>query len=471
MPKNDTIFYPFRAADALLPLCGRLDADRAARVEDTMLAILGDRERIGLIRTVFTSPKADFSGCAEVLAAVAERLDAPGNLRAAEEMIRVLRRTESKVLPIEYDQLKVTLETMCRRLDAAGAARVADAVVVAVRDPKTSAGFRTIYASVLVAVGDQLDPDRDESLERMLVDSLLTDLADVKSLSPKGIEGRTAAAVAAVCGRARAKCATRVTDALTETIRKPQTPIELLPPLVTALGVAGGRLPPAEASARANRAIAELASLWRTRTNPLERIVLAEALPAAWTDVGPTEASAHARRTVADLEDLLRDPQLTPFEQSRLAQALVVVYGHLGPAERTAHSNSLLASHANSILAALQNPRNNLALATRVGLADSLVALCMVLDPPTAGRVFDALVPTLSDFGMQVTRHRDGPIKKVISRLEDADIRRLLEHPLAVGHLQRIILDALGEAKHCSFRNTWDYLDRTTFHENATDVP
>jgi hypothetical protein len=482
MPQKDNSSDTFHAAEALLPLCGRLDADRAARVADTMLAILGDRERTGLVRNALISPKADFTGCAEVLAAVAERLDAPGNLRAAEELIRVLRRTESKVLPIEYDQLRITLVTMCRRLDAAGAARVADAVVVAVRDPKTSAGFRTIYSSVLVAVGDKLDPVRADSLERALVDSYLIDLADVKSLSSRGL---TVAAVVDVCGHAGAKSAARVADALTEAIRHPQTPIELLPPLVRALVVAGGRLPPGEASSRANRAITELAPLWRTRTKPLDRIVLAEALAAAWPGVGPTEASARARRTVADLEGLLRDPQLTPseqgrlaevseqshlahaYEQNRLAQALVVVYGHLGPAERAAHSTTLLESHANTILAVLRNPRNNLALAIRVQFADSLVVLCMVLDPPEAGRVFDALFPTLSDFDM----HRypfaangylyEGQIKKVLSRLGEADVRRLLEHPLAVGRLQRIILDALGERKHCSFRNTWDYLDRT----------
>jgi hypothetical protein len=357
------------------------------------------------------------------------------------------------------------LVTLCRRLDAAGAARVAEAVVVAVRDPKTSAAVRTIFASVLVAVGDQLDPVLADSLERALVDSLLTDLADVMSFGR--IDARTAAAVAAVaevCRRAGAMSVARVADALIETIRNPPTPIEFLPPLVTALGVAGGRLPPGEASSRANRAIAMLASLWRTRTKPLDRIFLAEALAAAWTGVGPTEASAHAKKTVADLEDLLRDPKLTPFEQSRLAQALVVVYGHLGPAEMSAHSNTLLASHANTILAALRNPKNNLDLASRIQFAESLVVLCMLLDPPTAGRMFDALLPTLSDFDMHLTRIGDGPVKKVISRLDEADLRRLLEHPFAVGRMQRIILDAVGEPKHCTFRNTWDYLDRTESH-------
>jgi hypothetical protein len=463
-PEKDGISDQFRAGEALLPLCGGLDADRAARVADTMLAILGDSERSGPRKDII-SP----TGCAEVLTAVAERLDAPGNLRVAEELVRVLRKSESKVLPIE--QLKIALMTMCRRLDAAGAARVADAVVVAVRDPKTSAEVRAIFASIPVAVGDQLDPVRSDSLERVLVDSLLTDLADVKSLSSRGrIEGWTVAAVAEMGGRAGAKSAARVADALTERIRNPQTPIELLPPLAKALGVAGGRLPLEEASSRANRAIAVLTSLRRTRTKPLERIILAEALAASWTGLGPIEASAHARKMVIDLEDLVRDPTLNPFEQSRLARVLVVVYGHLGPAERAAHSNTLLASHANTILEALRNPKNDHDVPTRISFADALLALCMLLDPPEAARVFDALLPTLSDFYMHgqlpnmpgyLQDSPIGRIKKVLSRLDEADLRRLLEHPHAVGRFQRIMLDALGEPKQCTFRNTWDYLDRT----------
>jgi hypothetical protein len=453
-PEEDKSAPRFRA-EALVPLFGLLDAGRAARVADAILANLVDRERIGPHEPEFIT----FTSWAEVLTALTERLDAPGTLRAAEELIRVLRKSEGEVM--QFEQLTIALVTLCRRLDPAGAARVAEAVVVAVRDPKTSAGVRTIFASVLVAVGDQLDPVLADSLERALVDSLLTDLADVKSLR---IEARTVAAVAEVCRRAGARSAARVADALIETIRNPQTPIELLPPLVTALGVAGGRLPPGEASSRAKRAIAVLASLWGTRTKPLDRSFLAEALAAAWTGVGPTEASAHAEKTVADLEDLLRDPKLTPYEESRLTQVLVVVYAHLGPAERAAHSNALLASHADTILAALRNPKNNLYPATRVQFAESLMALCMLLDPPEAVRVFDALVPTLSDLDMPLLLHRDGPIKKVLSRLDEADLRRLLEHPLAVGRLQRTILDALGEPKQRTFRNTWDYLDWTESH-------
>src|SRR5262249_16260542 len=246
--------------------------------------------------------------------------------------------------------------------------------------------------------------------------------------------------------------------------RTPQASMVCPPPLVTALGVAGGRLPPGEASSRANQAIAVLTSLRSTRTKLLERIVLAEALAAAWTGVGPSEASAHARKMVADLEDLLRDPKLTPFEQSRVAQALVVVCGHLSPAEKAAHSNALLVSLANTNLAVLRKPENILSLGTRIQFAESLVVICMLLDPPAAGRVFDALLPTLSDFDMHLTRIGDGPVKKVIPRLDEPHLRRLREPPCAGGRMQPLILVAVGEPKQCTFRNAGDSLARTESH-------
>jgi hypothetical protein len=198
--------------------------------------------------------------------------------------------------------------SVCRRLDAAGAARVAEAIVAAVRDPATSVKGRTAFASVLVAIGNRLDTARVDSLERAIVDSLAADLTNVKSLSLFST-GFLSQSLAALCRRAGAKSAARVADALTETIRNPQTPIATLEPLVKALVVVGGQLPPEDASSRADQVIAVLDTLWRTRTKPLERIILAEALAAAWKSVGQTEASAHARRMVADLEDLIQDPK------------------------------------------------------------------------------------------------------------------------------------------------------------------
>jgi hypothetical protein len=440
----------------LLPLCGRIDAVRAARVADEILAILAD------------SKNGDISHAtlAELLVSVADRLDARRTLRVTEELIRVHQQKDSFKMPPE--PLRIAFVRFYQSLDAAAAARVAKAMVATVHNSETSVWGRMAFASVLVAIGDRLDPAQADSLERALVDSLVADLAPVEQRSFAFRHSLAAQSLAAVYGRAGVKSAARVADALAKTMREPQVPIETIIPLVKALVVVCRHLPPEEASTRANQAIAVLDNLWRTRTQPLERIVLAEALAAALAGVGPTEAPAHARRVVTDLKDLQRDPRFLPVHLVHLGRALVAVCGHLGPAER-ADRTTLLAAHANALLAMLKDCKNP---EMDDVIAAAILTDCEHLDGPEVARVFEALLTALSAF--ETVQDRSGfsrrISKKAIARMGEADLRRILGHPLAVGRFQRLILDALGEAKQCTFRNTWDYLDRNTFHENATDM-
>ena len=460
--KNDP--YDCRACiRALLPLCEGLDAARSARVADTILASLGDGKIIEAIKSGHVLQK-DF---AEVITSVTERLDVPENLRAAEVLIRVLRKADS--WPMPPDESRIALVSVSRRLDAAGTARVAEAVITAVRDPQTLVEGRLAFAGWFVAVGDRLDPARAESLERALVNSLLADMAIVKpSDLPSGI--RLCQSLAAVCRRPGEKSAVHAAEALTEIICNPQTPIEMLEPLVTALVQVGAQMTRAEASTHVNRAIAVLNTLWRTRTTPLERVAVAEALTAAWKGVSTTEASDQARKVVTDLEDLTRDPKFVLFEHGRLPLALAAAYEHLDPAEKAARANTHLAAHANVLLEALRNSQNDKATGQLVG---ALASLCVHLDRPEAVRVFDAVLTVSSDpeRGRYAPADHKEMIKKAIARLDDADVRRIMGRLQAAGGLQPVILEALGEAKHCSFRNTWDYLDRTASHENAASVP
>jgi hypothetical protein len=463
-PQKDKTNYRF-VAGALRPLCGRLDAAGAARVADAILAILGDSEMIDLMNKGLLA----HANLAETLTTVADHLDVPRSLRASEDLIRVLRKANRMLKLTPPEQMRIALVSVCRRLDAAGVARVAEAVAAAARDPETSVEARNIFADLSVTLGDRLDPARGDALERALVDTFLADLADVKSLRvhPWRAPGQS---LAAVCGRPGAKSAARAADALTEAICNQQTPIEVLYPLVTALVVVGRQLPPEEAASRANRAVAALDTLWRTRTKRLEHIALAEALGAAWASVDPTEAGARARSVLADLEGLVRDPKLETFEHNRLQQALVVVCGHLDPTEKAGRANALFAAQANILLAVLRESENN---AATHQLAGAIVALCVHLDRPEAVRVFDTLLTDMSNSGRErypLAFHKE-MIKKVISRLDEADLRQILGHTLAAGALRRVILDAVGETRHCFFRDTWDYLDRTTPQENAAGAP
>src|SRR5262249_10836958 len=250
-------------AQALGLLGEGLDAARAAHVAEALIAFLGDGETVEGRKREFVS-----SGViAKALTEVAERLDAQGGLRAAEELVPVLRKAGPIVVGTE--PLRSALAAVCRRLDAAGAERVSGAIVAAVRDPKTSAEVRTLFAAAVVVLAGQLDPASAASLEEALVDSLVADLVDAKT--PDLLRILQAQALATVCGRPGAKSAARAAEALTATIRDPRTPFGLLRPLAEALAAVAGQLTPTEASPHVNQAAAALGSLWVGRTKPLDR--------------------------------------------------------------------------------------------------------------------------------------------------------------------------------------------------------
>jgi hypothetical protein len=443
-------FHYHLHVEALAVLCGWLDADRAARVAEALIAILGDSRMLGSSRHEFISD----SSIAAVLPAVAERLDPPGCLRATEGLVLVLRKSGPIIATTE--KLRTALVALCRRLNAAGAARVTDAIVAAVRDPKTSVEVRTIFADAVVALSDQLDPAQAAALESALVDSLLAGLADTKSLYVRMLLPQ---ALASVCGRPGAKCAARASEALSAVIRDPKSSLELRKPLAAALAVVSGQLPPGEAAAHARQVVDVLGSVWVARTKPLERASLAEAMTAVWPRLRPTEAAAHARRVSAELEEALRESKATAIEHTRLAEVITGVWKYLDPAERVVRANRA----ADTLIAAIRRPRND---AGTVGpLSQALTTLCACLDRPGVVRVAQVHIAVFNDLNTERYRYAfhliQNQFKQVAARLDERELQRLLEHPLAAGRLQRTILDVLGGLKNRSFRNTWDYLDWT----------
>jgi hypothetical protein len=465
--KKDRYHYPIQA-ETLAALCGRLDAARASRAAGAIIAILGDdwtggESRRDLIPSGYI---------ASILTKVAERLDAPGGLRAAEDLVLVLRKSGNILVPRE--ELRTALVAVCRRLDAAGAARVAESMAAAARDPKTSVLVRTLFADAYATVAGRLTPDQAASLESALVDSLLEGLADAKSRQFRGFLGQ---ALATACGRPGATGAARSAEALAAAIRDPQTPLETLKQLAAALAVVCGQLPPKEATSHADQAVRVLDSLWVARTSPLDRASVAEALAAMWTRLGPADAAARAKRMAADLEGVLRDSKAAPNQLSRLATALAAVYSHLGPEERSGRASAV----ADALVAALGSPRNHPGTVSQ--LSEALATLCAHLDRPGAVRTADALLAVLDVPNVQPGA--SGPIrathldwfvlyeamfKKVAARLDERDLQRFLDHHLAVGRLQRVLLDVLAGSKNRSFRNTWDYLDDTESNGNGTAV-
>jgi hypothetical protein len=425
-------------ASALGALGERLDATRVARVAEAIVGMLSD----GKGPLVFV---------AHGLIEAAEHLNAEGSLRTAEQLVLVLRNSkENSTDPV---LLKPLLVSVCRRLDVAGTARVSEAMVAAVRDQRRSIHVHTLFAHVFVGLCGRLDPARATSLEDALVGALVADLADAKYSSARYLIGP---ALALVSGRPGARSGARATEALAAALRDPQTPLGSLKPLAEALA-AIGRLAPTEATLHANRTVKVLGSLWVAKTAPGERASVAEALAAVWTLPGTDEAIAHARRTADDLENAFKNVDIAMKERCSLAEALAAVYSHLGPAERVRRANAV----ADDLIAALQRPETT--VPTLRHQSATLAALSLNLDRPGAVRVADALLTVWGEHDVRPIRSdfRDGTFNKVAVRLEEPGLRQLLDHPLAAGWFQRLILDVLGEAKHRHFQNTWDYLDRT----------
>jgi hypothetical protein len=444
-------------AQALGALCERLGAARASRTAGAIIAILCDGPTAGGVKYDFIT----YGFIVAVLTKAAERLDAPGGLRAAEDLVLVLRRSSGNIV-VDIEELRAALVAVCRRLDTAGAARVAEALVAAVRDAKAALLVRTLFADALAALAGRLTPDQAASLERALVDALVADLAGAKARQFRGFLGQ---ALATACGRPGATEAARAAKALGAAIRDPQTPPALLRLLATALTVVSGRLPPEEAASHANQAVDALDSLWVAKTAPPDRAFVAEALAAVWTRLDPAAAAARAKRAAGDLEGALRDSKAAPNELYRLAEALAAVYPHVDPAERSGRANAV----ADALMAALRRPKIDLQMIPH--LSDALATLYAHLDRPGAVRVANALLAILD--GPNDSQFRfvlpEKLFKKVAARLGERDLQRLLDHPLAAGPLQRFLLDVLAGLKNRVFRNTWDYLDSTESNGNGTD--
>ena len=450
------VYYRYHAL-ALRPFCDRLDAARATRVADAVLATLGDSENLGNLKTEYISDIAS----AEVLTAVVELLDAPSNLRATEELVRALRKSESLILNSE--PLRIALVAVCRRLDAAGAARMSDAVIAAVRDPKTSVGVRTILAHVLAALDRQLAPAQTDSLESAIVDSLLAGLADAKSLYFGAQLGR---ALESVCERPGAKAHPRR--------RRPDRgdPQPTNSDRVTQ-AAGGGTCGGQRASAPEGSHFPCEPGRCRTR-RPLELqdeaprpFVPRRGAALLWARLTPAESAAHAKRATADIAHGFRDPKATPDELRELVYALIAVCRHLGPTERDAPTNTAV----DAFLHALQKNKHELLIVNR--LWGTLADLCPHLDRPGVARVTNALFAALDDHKMQLYLFvfHDGMLTKFAACLNEAELQQLLERPIAVALLQRVILDVLGRSKNRSFRNTWDYLDWIEANGNGVAPP
>jgi serine/threonine protein kinase len=438
-------------SETLGALAGQFDAKAAARAADAIVATLGDFYMTGPIRTDFI----ENASILQDLAKVAEHLDAPASLRAALALIPLLNKAAKLWNP---EPLRKALVGVCRRLDADGARRVADAITLAVKDPETPILVRIVLADGFVVLSGKLEPDKAASVESAIVDWLLLDLADK---TPIVARMQLGPALAAVCGRPGTKSATRAALALTAAIRDPQAPLGLLKSDTAALAAVLDQLPPTQAASHATKAAEALGSRWIAKMNHLDLASLALAMAELWKCLGSRGAAAHAKRMAADLGDALQDLKAETHELKSLAEALAAVCSQLDPAEREPRLNRAV----DILLARFRKPKS--ADQPSALLTGPLLTLWLHLDRNGLARAADTLFTDLGDpvgqrYWFEYAEHLD-LLKKVAARMDERDLERLLEQPLTARTVQRALLDVLGQSKNRYFRNTWDYLDSAGF--------
>jgi hypothetical protein len=214
------------------------------------------------------------------------------------------------------EALRAALVALCRRLDEAGAARVAEAIVAAARDPKTTVLVRALFADALAAlavVSGRLPPKEAASRASQAVDVL--DSLWVARTAPGDRAPLAEALVSAwthLDPTDVAPCAKRVAADLEDALRESRATPNEIAGLAMALAAVYNHLDPAERGGRANAvANAVLAALRRPRNHPWMISQLSEALAALCAHLDRAGTLRIADAVLAVLDDPTVQPDVS----------------------------------------------------------------------------------------------------------------------------------------------------------------
>jgi tRNA A-37 threonylcarbamoyl transferase component Bud32 len=375
----------------------QLDRARAARAARALVAAMGHPDNSRILSTLAaslevvsgqldpTEAATAAAGTAEALVAamksgtagappsplllpslqkVSARLDAAGAAKVADVLVSALGDPRNASALASLGQ---AVTAVAPKLDSPGAARVASALIRIMKDPQTPFNHASL-TNAFRAVSARLDG----TAASKVADALVADLSDPTQARFRFPLGQ---AMGAVGARLDATTASRVADALVAAMKDPKNAFALSS-LTPALETVGARLDGA-AAARLVDAFGEALS------NPSNLIVLSS-LGRAIAAVGPRLDRTAATRMADALIAAMKDPTKT-FALSSLAQALAGVSLQMDDAG--------LSKATDALVAALGEPRNANAF-TWLGWA--LERVGARLDAAAASRAADALVAALS---------------------------------------------------------------------------
>jgi hypothetical protein len=434
---------------ALQAMSRRLDTSGASQAADTLVAAMSKTTYPGAPRLLSQGLQA-VSGRLEDAAAATKAS------KAADILLAAMRN------PDNLDTLSQGLQAVSGRLDASGARRAADALMVAMSKTTDPHALR-LLSEGLQAVSGRLEDAAATAHASKTADVLVaamsntTDPNDLNELS-QGLK--------AVSGRLDASVASKAADTLVAAMSKDTEPYHNLLALSQALQGVNGRLDDAVATAHASKA-AEILVTAMSKTPYLYVLHdLSEGLQAVSGRLEDAAAAIQASKAanilavamskyVAAMSKAIGGNSLNPNDLSYLSRGLESVSGRLDA--------SGASKVADTLVATMSTTTDSKALSW---LSLGLESVSGRLDASGASKVMMAMSKVPAD--PDVTRSLRSVMSTICERWSTPDVLTLLRHPLAAGEAQRALLDVLGHRNRRTFRNAWHFLDWA--HSNGVDL-
>jgi tRNA A-37 threonylcarbamoyl transferase component Bud32 len=442
-PLVEPVDYP-RLIELLAAVSERLlpdqAAEHAAQAMDVLLTRLQDR----------AGQQRDHEQLGQAVVALSPRLDAAAAGRAARSLAALLRQPGAH--PVAWPSISRALAAVCRqlppsdsasilsetvdsiiaargatadkftwglqaralgvlggRLDAAGAARVAEAILGIIADGETN----LFVAEALAEVAEHLDAEASCRTAEQLV--LVLRNAKVNSTDTDLLKS----SLVSTCRRLDAAGTARVSDAILAAVRGPQTSIHGRTVFADAFVVLCSQRDPARVASLEDALVDLLVADLADAKSSLRSYPLARALASVCGRPGARSAARAAEALVA----ALGDPQTPLVCLNPLAEALAAVGGRLAPAESALHANRAVAV-LGSVWVAKKAPGE------RAAVARALAAVWTLLGPGEAvahaRRTADELENAVRETDVATKEHNNlaQALAAVYAHLDDAERAR-----------------------------------------------
>jgi hypothetical protein len=385
---------------AVVALSHRLDAAAAARAARSLAA---------LIRQPGSHPVA-WSSISRALAAVCRQSPPSDSASILSETVDSIIAARGATTDRYTWRLQArALGVLGGRLDAVGAARVAEAILVIIADSETS----LFEADALAEVAGHLDGEANcRTAEQLVLVLRNTKVVSSATYSLKS-------SLVSMCRRLDAAGTARVSDAILAAVRGPQTSIHGRTVFVDAFVVLCSQLDPARVASLEDALVDLLLADLADAKSSLRRDHLGPALASV---CGRPGARSAARATEA-LVAALGDPQTPPVCLKPLAEALAAVGGRLAPAESASHADRAVGV-LGSVWVAKKAPGE------RAAVARALAAVWTLLDPGEAvahaRRTADELENAVRETDVATGEHYNlaKALAAVYAHLDDAERAR-----------------------------------------------